>query len=223
MKLESSTSVFHHIELVAVVTEAIRLYKKYFTEILVAVGIPVLISYAYMLYARPSTDSLSPLFIVLSIVAEIIGTFLIAVVIWYIDRAEDKKKLSIADSISHVLSRAVPIFIITILFIILVGVGLLLLVIPGIFLVILYGQAFYFVLFENKNPLEALRASSLLTKGNRMNILVLYAGTFLVYAGLVIYTAQILPSGGSYIVEVFPGSLLPAIHYSLWKTLKRTA
>lgn len=223
MNHEQNISVSRHIDIVPVVTEAIRLYKKYFTEIVVAVGIPVLISYAYVLYIRPSSESLSPTFIALSIAIQTIGTLLIAVVIWYIDRTEGNKKLSIADSIGYVFSQAFPLLIIAILFIILVGVGLLLLVIPGIFLVVVYGQAFYFVLFENKKPLEAFSASSILTKGNRMNILVLYSGTFLVYAGLMIYAAQALPTGGSYIVEIFPGSLLPAIHYSLWKALKKTA
>lgn len=222
MNHESNISP-RHIDIVTVVIEAIRIYKKYFTEIVVAVGIPVLISYAYLLYIRPSSESLSPAFIAFSIAIQTVGILLIAAVIWYIDRTEGNKKLSIADSTRYVLSRALPLLIITILFIIPVGVGLLLLVIPGILLWILYGQAFYFVLFENKKPFEALRSSSILTKGNRTNIFFLYAGMVLVYAAPMIYAAQALPTGVSYIVEIFPGSLLPAIHYSLWKTLKKTA
>ena len=59
-------------------------------------------------------------------------------------------------------------------------IGLVCLVVPGIYLALRYGQYMYAIADRNLGPLEALKYSSDLTEGNRMSLFALAILSFLI-------------------------------------------
>ncbi|MEM1416220.1 MAG: hypothetical protein AAGH15_15035 [Myxococcota bacterium] len=51
-----------------------------------------------------------------------------------------------------------------------IGIGLVLCIVPGVFLAVMFSVATVVVMAENANPIDALSRSAQLTEGNRMNI-----------------------------------------------------
>ena len=71
-------------------------------------------------------------------------------------------------------------FGVTILEILIIGIGLLLFIIPGIIAMAAFMFAPYFVVDKGMGPIEALKASARITKGNRLRVLALIGATILV-------------------------------------------
>jgi len=63
----------------------------------------------------------------------------------------------------------------TILFTLMVVVGLVFLIVPGIYLAIRFGYYGYFIVDEEVGPIEAFKKSSDLTEGVRMDLFLLFA------------------------------------------------
>ena len=119
------------------------------------------------------------------------------------------------DSIPDGLTRALPK---TVLFVLVagliqglaVGIGFLLLVIPGLFLLVSLYFSQVFVVIEDEGPLEALSSSWSLSKGNRFRIfgLVLLIGVVAILASVVGQVVGVLsPIVGSVLSLVISGFL----------------
>lgn len=72
--------------------------------------------------------------------------------------------------------------LVSLLLVVVISVGILLLVVPGIFAMLVFFFAGYVVIDKGMGPIKALKESARLTKGNRFNILLL----FLAMLGLTI-------------------------------------
>lgn len=92
----------------------------------------------------------------------------------------------------------------SILFGLMVIVGLILLVIPGIYLAIRFHMYSYLIVDKNLGAIEALKQSSVITKGSMWNlflfwivsIIVVIIGAILFFVGLLVAVPVVLVAGG---------------------------
>lgn len=87
---------------------------------------------------------------------------------------DTKEELSFKKKLDYVIKRFIPLIITTYAYTIIVIVGLLLFIIPGLIFMAKYSQAFNFVLISGEKPLDAFRKSASMTKGHYLGILWLY-------------------------------------------------
>ena len=117
-------------------------------------------------------EDVSPVFFILVVISWLI-TFVISLGLIYIalrfvDGVKPKYK-DLLTPIEHFLSFSVA----SILYGIIVVVGLLLLVIPGIIWSIKYGLFRYLIVDKGMGPIEALKKSAEITKGSKWNLFLL--------------------------------------------------
>lgn len=92
----------------------------------------------------------------------------------------------------------------SILFVLMVLVGLILLVVPGIYLAIRFHMYSYLIVDKNLGAIEALKQSSVITKGSMWNlflfwivsIIVVIIGAILFFVGLLVAVPVVLVAGG---------------------------
>lgn len=102
---------------------------------------------------------------VLSTVASFIGTLTVLVILL------DKSRPTVGQAIGIALGLLVPYFILSILVALATTIGLLFLIIPGIYFAIkLYLAPSIMVAEKQTNPIDAMKASWNLTKGNSLRI-----------------------------------------------------
>jgi hypothetical protein len=129
------------------------------------------------------------------------------------------------DSLRYALGRTIPLILCYIVFVIIVSIGTLLLIIPGIWLATKLSMSFAALVFERKGPFGALGRSWRLTGGNFWRVF----GTLLVVAIIVIVFQLVVGGivgailGGSNaselaaaIVTTILNVLLLAVTYPLW-------
>jgi hypothetical protein len=77
-----------------------------------------------------------------------------------------------------------------------VGVGSLLLVVPGVIVWLMWSQYSYLIVDRNLGPLEALRVSGEIVRGNKAELLGIYLASFLpvgIMAGSILIAAPTTP------------------------------
>ena len=92
----------------------------------------------------------------------------------------------------------------SILYGLMVVIGLVLLVIPGIYLAVKYQMYSYLIVDKNLGPIEALKESAVITKGNMWNlflfiltsIVVVVIGVILFLVGLLVAVPIVMVAGG---------------------------
>jgi hypothetical protein len=129
------------------------------------------------------------------------------------------------DSLRYALGRTIPLLLCYIVFVIIVAIGTILLIIPGIWLATKLSMSFAALVFERKGPFSALGRSWKLTRDNFWRVF----GTLLVVAIIVIVFQLVVGGivgailGGSNaselaaaIVTTILNVLLLAVTYPLW-------
>ena len=129
------------------------------------------------------------------------------------------------DSLRYALGRTIPLILCYIVFVIIVSIGTILLIIPGIWLATKLSMSFAALVFERKGPFGALGRSWKLTRDNFWRVF----GTLLVVAIIVIVFQLVVGGiigailGGSNaselaaaIVTTILNVLLLAVTYPLW-------
>lgn len=86
---------------------------------------------------------------------------------------------------------------------IIVGVGAMLFIIPGIFAAIVLGFATYAVTDKSMNPIDAIQASYALTENNRLNVFLLMLANFLL--GFIAFLPLGLLGGGAFVLLAIGG------------------
>lgn len=129
------------------------------------------------------------------------------------------------DSLRYALGRTIPLLLCYIVFIIIVSIGMILLIIPGIWLATKLSMSFAALVFERKGPLSALGRSWKLTRDNFWRVF----GTLLVVA-IIAIVFQLVVGGivggilggtnaselAAAIVTTILNVLLLAVTYPLW-------
>lgn len=206
------------ISLRKVLKDAFYLYKKYFFLLFVSFFLIELISKFH------PTESFDKSYIIYFLVSNLITTFIYATTVIHLNSSQ-KNRVSPLISIKNAWSRFIPLLINDSIVFLLFILGLIVFIIPGIFVGVVFDQAWLFVLLKNKGPLESLALSRRLTKGNRIKILVIdLFYYFLVALGFVFifmkvpgfYNENILTNFLSFL----SGSSSLILYYSLWRNLQ---
>ncbi|HEX9048952.1 MAG TPA: hypothetical protein VF841_00295 [Anaeromyxobacter sp.] len=104
------------------------------------------------------------------------------------------KKVSLGAMIGAGLRRAVPLLLVGVLGYLVVGVGTVLLIVPGVYLACALAVAIPAVVVERPGILGALRRSFALTKGKRFSVFVVFLVVFLVAMGVAMFASYGLPA-----------------------------
>lgn len=121
--------------------------------------------------------------------------------------AVDGKQIVYKDLFKFDAMQAVYVLGVMILFSIVVGLGLLLFIIPGIILALMFSFAIYFVVEKNMSPIEAMGKSKEITEGNRTNIFLFWLALF----GLNIAIVAV-PGALIYLIGTLAGDVaVPAV------------
>lgn len=92
-------------------------------------------------------------------------------------------------AIQSALPKFLPVFLTALLVQLLVGLGSLFLVVPGVFLGVMLMVSTVACILEDRSPVEALKRSRELTRGNRWRVLGLVLIIFLLAVGLLLLVA----------------------------------
>lgn len=202
-----------------VFVHAIALLKKYFLEV---VSVTVLPSILSQLLERSSFYEHNQgvywlLWLVVIAISIVVGFGLLV----YINTREHGKKILYIDAIKNASPRILPGLIVNILSFILIFVGFILFIIPGIIALIFLSQNTYFVLFENKSPLQSFSLSKQLTKGNRWRILGIFGGFMIPYIAILMGVSVRFGQDVSVLLGIIPGAFSTVLYYSLWRALRK--
>lgn len=193
----------------------IRIYQKYWKEITIAGLLNISFHALFITLLWNADRPPFPLVILIALLTSIVNSVLI------IDLNQDMhgKHMRLTDSIKKYFTIFIPLLGVTILVDGIVILGLIALLIPGIILFLMFGQATYFVLFEQKGPIDALTASRNLTKGKRWGIFYFYV----VMAFFYLLTGTLfglIPFVKTEIGEL-TGSFGAVATFVLWRQLKK--
>jgi hypothetical protein len=134
-----------------------------------------------------------------------------------------------AESLRYAVSRLLPLLVAYLLVVIIVGLGLVALIIPGIWLAVKLSMAFPAVVFERTGPFSAIGRSWALTKGNWWRVfgtlLVVFLISFVLQIVLAAVAGGLLAAGDGVseltvaIVLTLVNLLALALTYPLWASV----
>lgn len=229
----TSTTTSKKLDLFEINKDIVMLYKKYFVYLLYFGIIAASISF----FAPESDKTTTNYFVKLLIfspVSGIVNTAATVVLLWFINKNEQKDPLSLRAAMGNALPYTLMYYLTWVYVLFISLLAAILFIIPGVILGIMYSQATLFVLFKNKKLLEALSSSNQLTKGYRMLIFRIYAqlGILgLLQLGILTLISSLSPQIGqsnslilkdlfSTIVNIFLiYPIGPIITYAIWRAL----
>lgn len=148
----------------------------------------------------------------LALVSASVSSFATAVFLsWTAQRLLQQPGFSLLSSLRVGLLRFSALLLMSLLFVIVVAAGMLLLILPGIYLAVCMSLAPALVVLEGHGPLQALNHSYRLTRGHRLTLLVVFAVLFLLQVVLAFAGQSLLPALGA------PPWVLPALFQTLWQ------
>lgn len=103
------------------------------------------------------------------------------------------KKVSLGAMIGAGVRRALPLLVVGVLCYLVVGLGMVLLIVPGVYLACALAVAIPAVVVERPGMLGALKRSFALTKGKRFSVFVVFAVFFVVALGVAMFASFALP------------------------------
>jgi hypothetical protein len=96
-------------------------------------------------------------------------------------RKESPRILDVLKINKDVIVRSSKIFIGFLLYVIIVAIGLVLLIVPGIYLMNRYGYFYLFIIDKNTSIIESFKMSAKITKNNNLKILMLNASAVVIF------------------------------------------
>ena len=133
-----------------------------------------------------------PLIVVSYIIMMILGSIILAAAIIRIRAVFTSESMSLGQTVGAGVKRAPAVFGASIIYILAFAIGSILLVIPGIYLSVMLAFAFYAAAADNKGPLESIKYSYGLVKGNwwrtagLLTIMTIVAMVFYIAVGFVV-------------------------------------
>jgi hypothetical protein len=122
-----------------------------------------------------------------SLVQLVAGAWLLGSVIRIVQDVEEDGRVdwSVGEILGSVTGRLISIILLEIVLAILVGIGLLLLIVPGVILALMWSVSMPSLVVEDKGVFDSLSRSSELTKDNRMRILGIVLIVVLIYIAII--------------------------------------
>jgi hypothetical protein len=195
MSVTASSS--RSLDIGAVITDTFGVFQRRGAEIglacLMLAVAPSLVVLGIRLVARLSAQ-LSLITLVLGIVAFVLGLVLQGGLFYATARDLEGKRASLEDMVRVGFKTCLPLFGLTILVFLAVELGLLLLLVPGVYLFLRWCAAGPALVVEDTGVFGAMKRSAQLTKGRRWATLLAVLIVVLVYA--VVYAAFIGMAGG---------------------------
>lgn len=219
-----STDGLKHISIGAVFRDSFELFKVYWKQaIAVSIIVAAISSISQILVDLKVYSSATPGLITWSFfVPQLITLFVVIIqagFIWYIHKKQTSKKSP--QTFTPFTARIPQLIVAYIIVVFIVTLGFFLLIIPGIFLSLIYSQVLYFVYLENKNVRESLDLSRSITYGNRWRIFLIGASMFVItLLPLVPVFMKLVSPYIEYIFMVLPGSYFVVVNYQLFKSLR---
>lgn len=148
-----------------------------------------------------------------SIVQMVAGVWLAGAVVKIVEdaRLDGRVDASVGDLLGSVSSKIISLILLGIVLWILVGIGLILLIIPGVILALMWLVSVPALVVEDKGVFDSMSRSSDLTRGNRMRILGI--GVLLLIAYLVVMVAVALLVAVTPILGMIAGIVLAVVIY----------
>lgn len=176
----------------AVIGRALGIYREHAASLVPAAAAVFLIN-AIVLFVFDS----GLLAVVASLVTMVVHTFYQGMVVRLVDDVRDGAlDSSVGDLFRSVAPVALPLLVVSLIVGICVGIGLILLIVPGLFLLTIWAVTAPVVVLEGKGPIEALARSRELVRGNGWSVLGLVAIVFVLSIGVGFVAAVIGAAGG---------------------------
>jgi len=199
------------IDIGRVIGEAFSLYGAQAATLLgvaaVVIGIPALIQGVLSISGDPF------LFFLVSVISIVAGVLYTGFVVKLVEDVRDGRRDS---SVGELLSAAAPfigtLFLNGILYGLAVGIGLVLLIVPGLILLTIWAVTAPAIVSEGRGPIEAFGRSRELVRGNGWSVFAVIVVTFLitiVISGVIAAIGAALGDAGSVIFR-FLGSVIAA-------------
>lgn len=220
-----------------VIKNAVILYKKYFLELFIAGITTFIFSLPLFVMVYGIYNTMNIIILILLVIYNFtLQSFAMmvikAVIVWFINKKEQGVSITLLEALKQSSGQFIPLikntfFIITASF-----------YIPfrnnlnrgfrGTSFRIATSQSFYFVLFENLKPKEAMEESYSITKGNVLKIYLLdfltiplYIVIVMLFLNVPIFKNFLLIFIFGFIWYAFFSPFAYAFDYSLWKALKK--
>lgn len=210
-----------HIDIKAVFLDSWELFRKYFKEVILLALVVTLLQSLVQQINIPNS-----LMVVRFIVVNILLASLLylpqALVLWIIDEKEHAHAVSVKSARNAFSLRFLSLLLLVSLALnTVVSFGIVLFVIPGIILLLLFGQSPFFVLFKKSSVKDAFSKSFALTKGNRFNMVKVGFLFVIVYAAIGLLIGKPLGISGVYIISLLFLSSTTVLSYALWRALQK--
>ncbi|MFM9128207.1 MAG: hypothetical protein ACKOTA_11830 [Solirubrobacterales bacterium] len=212
-----------HIDIGGILSEATDTWKKAFATIWI-IALILFIPVGILSYFSDRGWLIGLIYFIASLVATLYIQGVLARVVQDV-REDGKVDWSVGELLKSINPKLLPLLGLTIVVGILVSIGLILFIIPGIILALIWFVAVPVLIIEDKGVFESMSRSGELTKSNRWRIfglmVVVYVAIFVVFliAGLIAAALPILGLIAFVVlaVLVYPwiGVVVPTVYYAL--------
>ena len=212
-----------HIDIGGILSEATDTWKKAFGTIWL-IALILLVPVGILSYFSDRGWLIGLIYFVASILATLYIQGVLARIVQDV-REDGKVDWSVGELIKSINPKLLPLLGLTIVLSILISIGLVLFIIPGIILALIWFVAVPVLIIEDKGVFDSMSRSGELTKGNRWRIfglmLVVYIGVFVVFI-IAALIAAVLPILGliafvvlAVIVYPWLAVVVPTVYYAL--------
>ncbi len=212
-----------HIDIGGILSEATDTWKKAFGTIWL-IALILLVPVGILSYFSDRGWLIGLIYFVASILATLYIQGVLARIVQDV-REDGKVDWSVGELLKSINPKLLPLLGLTIVLSILISIGLVLLIIPGIIMLLVWFVAVPVLIIEDKGVFDSMSRSGELTKGNRWRIfglmLVVYIGVFVVFI-IAALIAAVLPILGliafvvlAVIVYPWLAVVVPTVYYAL--------
>ena len=212
-----------HIDIGGILSEATDTWKKAFGTIWL-IALILLVPVGILSYFSDRGWLIGLIYFVASILATLYIQGVLARIVQDV-REDGKVDWSVGELLKSINPKLLPLLGLTIVLSILISIGLVLFIIPGIILALIWFVAVPVLIIEDKGVFDSMSRSGELTKGNRWRIfglmLVVYIGVFVVFI-IAALIAAVLPILGliafvvlAVIVYPWLAVVVPTVYYAL--------
>lgn len=202
---------------------ALKLYQKYFVDILIyaMINIALYMLFILMWQLRISYKALWLLDILKIVIFRLIPFVSTAVLMIYINEHEHRRNITLRNMVKKINTVLIPLVLAVLLVTIINVVGLMVFIIPGILFIVMFSQTYFFALYENHlNPFAALSASEQLTRHNRFRILCIFSLFSICYLITHSFFKAALPGYILPLTDTILSAFLFILNYAVWRGLR---
>lgn len=221
----------HKLKIVSIIEDAITLLSRHFMVLFaltMVTQIGAIINYLSQLFlAYPEDSTASILTVTLPIIAIIITLYASVFLIYKINSIYSGEEKSLREiSLQLGVVKLIKYVLTSFFYMVIVGIGLLLLIVPGIYLAVRYCLAPVHLLLEDDGIIASFKKSAVLVKGYSWNILGLFALYLLLFIAFMIFAVlfgMFLPPSAAtaiiWLIALIPSTVSYIVYVILYRRL----